>query len=87
MVEYGLLDGDVFAAVVSGGGVSVKHVGSLTVIRDELAKVLRDAELRAQFAKLGAEAVGNSPAEFAAFFKEESARWGRIIRERGIKPE
>ena len=39
LVEYGLLDGEVFAAVVSGGGVSVKHVGSLTVIRDELAKV------------------------------------------------
>jgi tripartite-type tricarboxylate transporter receptor subunit TctC len=56
-------------------------------LHGELAKVLRDEELRAQFAKLGAEAVGNSPVEFAAFFKEESERWGKIIRELGIKPE
>jgi tripartite-type tricarboxylate transporter receptor subunit TctC len=53
----------------------------------ELAQILRGAEVREQFAKLGAEAVGNAPAAFAAFVKEESARWGKIIRDRGIKPE
>jgi tripartite-type tricarboxylate transporter receptor subunit TctC len=56
-------------------------------LNGELAQILRGAELREQFAKLGAEAVGNSPVEFVAFFKEESARWGKIIRDRGIKPE
>ena len=52
-----------------------------------LATILRGAELRAQFARLGAEAVGNAPATFAAFVREESTRWGKIIRDRGIKPE
>ncbi len=52
-----------------------------------LATILRGAELREQFARLGAEAVGNAPATFAAFVREESARWGKIIRDRGIKPE
>jgi tripartite-type tricarboxylate transporter receptor subunit TctC len=56
-------------------------------LNSELAQVLRGAELREQFAKLGAEAVGNSPVEFAAFYKEESMRWGKIIRNLGIKPE
>ena len=30
---------------------------------------------------------GWSPPEFAAFVKSESVRWGKIIRENGIKPE
>jgi tripartite-type tricarboxylate transporter receptor subunit TctC len=56
-------------------------------LHGELAEVLRGAELREQFAKLGAEAVGNTPVAFAAFVREESMRWGKIIRDRGIKPE
>jgi tripartite-type tricarboxylate transporter receptor subunit TctC len=56
-------------------------------VQGELATILRSADLREQFAKLGAEAVGNSPAAFTAFYREESARWGKIIRDRGIKPE
>jgi hypothetical protein len=36
---------------------------------------------------LGAEPIGNRQATFAAFVKSESARWGAIIREKGIKPE
>jgi tripartite-type tricarboxylate transporter receptor subunit TctC len=56
-------------------------------LHGELAAILRGAELREQFAKLGAEAVGNSSIAFSAFYKEESMRWGKIIRDRGIKPE
>jgi len=56
-------------------------------LHGEIAEILRGAELREQFAKLGAEAVGNTSVAFTAFFKEESTRWGKIIRDRGIKPE
>jgi tripartite-type tricarboxylate transporter receptor subunit TctC len=56
-------------------------------LHGELATILRRPELREQFAKLGAEAVGNSSVAFSAFVKEESTRWGKIIRDRGIKPE
>ncbi|MCX7364444.1 MAG: tripartite tricarboxylate transporter substrate binding protein [Alphaproteobacteria bacterium] len=56
-------------------------------LNDELAAILRTPEMTEQFAKLGAEAVGSSPSEFAAFVKAESARWLKIIRDKGIKPE
>ncbi len=56
-------------------------------LHDALAAIIATAELKEQLAKLGAEPVGSSPAEFAAFMKRENERWGRIIRERGIKPE
>ena len=52
-----------------------------------LAAVLRSKPVEQQMAALGAEAVGNRQATFAAFVNSESARWGAIIRERGIKPE
>jgi tripartite-type tricarboxylate transporter receptor subunit TctC len=53
----------------------------------ELATVIALPEVNAQMQKLGAEPVGSTPPEFAAFFKAEAARWGGIIKERGIKPE
>ncbi len=56
-------------------------------LHDVLAKILADAATRKQLADLGAEAIGNPQPAFAAFVKQESERWGRIIREKGIKPE
>jgi len=53
----------------------------------ELATVIALPDVNAQMQKLGAEPVGSTPPEFAAFFKAEAARWGSIIKERGIKPE
>jgi len=53
----------------------------------ELAAVIALPEVNAQMQKLGAEPVGSSPAQFAAFYKAEAVRWGSIIKERGIKPE
>ena len=52
-----------------------------------LTAVLRSKPVQEQMAALGAEPIGNRQATFAAFVKSESARWGAIIREKGIKPE
>jgi tripartite-type tricarboxylate transporter receptor subunit TctC len=32
-------------------------------------------------------AQSNTPAEFAAFITEQSAKWGKVIRAAGIEPE
>lgn len=56
-------------------------------IYDEVAKALRSADVKTQMAALGAEPGGNTPAEFTAFVRAESARWGRIIQDKGIRPE
>ena len=52
-----------------------------------LVKVLHRAEVKEQMAALGAEPIGDTPPSCAMFVKSEAERWGRIIRERGIKPE
>ncbi len=54
---------------------------------DEVAKALRSADVKDQMAALGAEPGGNTPAEFTAFVRSESIRWGKIIQDKGIKPE
>jgi tripartite-type tricarboxylate transporter receptor subunit TctC len=53
----------------------------------EVAKVLRAPEVTQRLTALGAEPVGNTPEEFGAFIKAEMARWGKIIKEKGIRAQ
>lgn len=52
----------------------------------EAARALNAAEVvRDRLVSMGAAPVGNSPNEFGAFIRAESARWGEMIRKAGIK--
>jgi tripartite-type tricarboxylate transporter receptor subunit TctC len=53
------------------------------IYRDSARIVLSD-EFRGKLAQLGMTPVANTPAEFSASNRRESARWERVIRERGI---
>ncbi len=53
----------------------------------EVVAIMRTADMRDRLAHEGAEPVGNTPEEFAAVMKAESAKWAKVIREAGIKPE
>jgi tripartite-type tricarboxylate transporter receptor subunit TctC len=50
-------------------------------------KAVRDPEVVKQIADQGAEATGNGSAEFAAFIASETERFGRIVKEVGVKAE
>ena len=56
-------------------------------LHDEIARALRDAEVGKRLAADGAEPVGSSPEEFAAFIKSESEKWARVAKAAGIQPE
>jgi tripartite-type tricarboxylate transporter receptor subunit TctC len=43
--------------------------------------------LKERFAVQGDEAVGSSPEDFAAFVRNEHGRWGKIIKDFGVKIE
>jgi tripartite-type tricarboxylate transporter receptor subunit TctC len=53
----------------------------------EVAKILHSPEVKQRMAALGAEPVGNTPDEFGTFIKAEMARWGKVIKEKGIRSE
>lgn len=53
----------------------------------EVVKALAPAEIRGRLEAIGAEVIASSPDEFAEFQRAEIAKWARVIREQGIKPE
>ena len=47
-------------------------------IRQEVAAVLAEPEVKERLATLGSQAVGSTPAEFAEHIKKEIAQWGDV---------
>jgi tripartite-type tricarboxylate transporter receptor subunit TctC len=56
-------------------------------IHGALNESLRTPKVREILVNAGADAVGNSPDEFARFLSDEIAKWGKVVRAAGIKPE
>lgn len=52
-----------------------------------LAQTLRDPAIRKTLIDRGADPVGNTPAEHAAFIKSEIEKWQIVARNAGLKPE
>ncbi|HVO89645.1 MAG TPA: tripartite tricarboxylate transporter substrate-binding protein, partial [Casimicrobiaceae bacterium] len=50
----------------------------------EIARILAQPDVREKFAGVGAEPVGNTPAEFAAMQRAEAARWAKLAHEANI---
>jgi tripartite-type tricarboxylate transporter receptor subunit TctC len=48
---------------------------------------LADAEVRAKLAEQGTEPLGSTPEEYGRILREETARWGRVIAESGVRLE
>jgi tripartite-type tricarboxylate transporter receptor subunit TctC len=53
----------------------------------ETARFLGDADVRERFSTDGAEPMGGSPREFADFLRTDHEKWGRVVKETGIRPE
>jgi tripartite-type tricarboxylate transporter receptor subunit TctC len=53
----------------------------------EAIRAIRLPDIQARFYDLGAVAAPTTPAEYAAYMRRESERWGKLIRERAIQVE
>jgi tripartite-type tricarboxylate transporter receptor subunit TctC len=51
----------------------------------EINKIITKPSVVQRFAELGAEPLGGTPEQLGAFLKAEEDKWGRLIRETGIK--
>jgi tripartite-type tricarboxylate transporter receptor subunit TctC len=54
---------------------------------DDTVEVLRMGDVRNRLLDLGYEPVGSTPAAFSDYIKSELARWSKVIKGAGIKPE
>ncbi|HZM48456.1 MAG TPA: tripartite tricarboxylate transporter substrate binding protein [Burkholderiales bacterium] len=59
----------------------------IAALQREMAGTLKQPEVRERFAKLGAEPVGSTPEEFDALIKSEIAKWGKVVKEAGLKAD
>jgi tripartite-type tricarboxylate transporter receptor subunit TctC len=53
----------------------------------EFDRIVHEPDTEKQFAAIGGEPVGGSPASFAAFIHQEISRWIRVAKEAGIRIE
>ena len=83
IAEAGLPGFDVTSwyALVAPAGTPATVVDRLHA---EIVKVLGSADVREKIGALGAEPIGNTPAEFTAMQRAEAARWAKLAREANI---
>jgi tripartite-type tricarboxylate transporter receptor subunit TctC len=53
----------------------------------EIMNIVKRPDVRERFIEIGIEPVGNSPAEFTAFLKNEVSKWEKVIRTANVKIE
>jgi tripartite-type tricarboxylate transporter receptor subunit TctC len=56
-----------------------------TRLSSAIADALRQPDVAKRLAELSAEPVGNTPAQMAAFMKEDAARWRAVVRSANVK--
>lgn len=59
----------------------------LARLNSESVKVVNTQEVKALLLRDGLEPVGDSPQEFAAVIKHEIAKWMKVVKAAGIKPQ
>jgi tripartite-type tricarboxylate transporter receptor subunit TctC len=51
----------------------------------EIARMVADPAMKERLLAMGLDPVGSPPDEFAAYLKTETAKWGKLVREAGIR--
>ena len=60
---------------------------AINTLHRELVKAYNAPEVKSQVLATGSEVAADTPEEFAAFVRAETAKWAKVIRDAGIKPD
>ena len=69
-----------FGVLVPGG----TPAGIIAKLNGEIVRAVRAADVQASLGAEGAEPVGSSPEEFAAYIREEITRWAGAVKTAGL---
>lgn len=75
-------DANAWFGVFAPAGTPEAIVGRL---KSEISKILKQPDIRERFVTLGAEPVGSTPEQFAAFYRNEVTKWAKVVRESGAQ--
>ena len=83
MAEAGFKDqeANTFVAALLPAGTPKPIVD---LIYNEIIAALKQPDVRARFASIGVDVVGNTSEEFSAQIKAEIAKWGKVIKDAKI---
>lgn len=86
MVESGFpeVEGATWTAVVVPAGTPKDIVVKL---HDMIVGSLAQPDVKEKLAAMAYVPIGNSPEQCTAFFKSEMAKWGKVIKDAGLKAE
>jgi tripartite-type tricarboxylate transporter receptor subunit TctC len=86
LIESGLKDFEVgpWYGVLAPAGTPNEIVTRLNGV---INAAVQTKDFNAQLAKLGADAIVESPRFFASYLKEEIERWSKVVKTAGAKPE
>ena len=73
-----------WSMVLAPGGTPPEIINRIS---SEIAKITRSAAFREKFEPQGIIPVGNTPEEAMTFFRDEVAKWGKVIRDANVKIE
>lgn len=59
----------------------------ITRINSDAVRIVNSPELKERLKAEGSDPVGNTPEEYAAFLRDEVAKWAKVIKFAGVRPE
>jgi tripartite-type tricarboxylate transporter receptor subunit TctC len=59
----------------------------IDTLNKQVNAALADSAIKTKLADIGVLVQGGSPSDFGKFIAEETAKWGKVIRDAGIKPD
>ena len=68
--------------IFAPAGTSKEIVAKL---QSDIVKIVRLPDVRERLSGLGADVVGNTPDQFAAFQKADAAKWAKVVKASGAK--
>jgi tripartite-type tricarboxylate transporter receptor subunit TctC len=60
---------------------------TIDTLNKQINNALGDTTVKQRFTDIGVVVRGGSPADFGNFCASETAKWGKVIRDAGIKPD
>ncbi len=75
-------DGDGWIGFLAPAGTPAEAVNRL---HSEMAKILTRPAVQAFYRENANEPIVSTPAAFAAFLKQDTAKWAKVLRESGVK--
>ncbi len=59
----------------------------VTLLNQKITQVMRDPDFARAYEQRGFDIIASTPDECAAFLKKELAKWGKVIKERGMRAD